>query len=160
VEQLGKNKIVAERDGRYDPNEAVNQAQDLIQSGLKFSVLFVFNDDMGVAVVRMLKTRGLLNNPIKVVTINGSPSGIEAMKEGGIKFSISQSPGWEGMVSALALNAYLMGRNTKINQQVVLPSPPITMQNIDDKMIVVPWDQDPAWLAVTKKFFPEYTGLY
>ena len=93
---LGKNKIVAVRDGRYDPNEAVNQAQDLIQSGQKFSVLFVFNDEMGVAVVRMLKTRGLLNNPIKVITTNGAPYGIEAMKDGGIKYSVSSSPGWEG----------------------------------------------------------------
>ena len=70
------------RDGKYDPNEAVNQAQDLIQSGQKFSVLFVFNDEMGAAVVRMLKTSDLLNNPIKVITTNGAPYGDRA-HEGG-----------------------------------------------------------------------------
>ena len=121
VAQLGKNKIVAVRDGRYDPNEAVNQAQDLIQSGQKFSVLFVFNDEMGVAVVRMLKTSDLLNNPIKVITTNGAPYGIEPMKHGAIKYSISSSPGWEGMISFLALQAYVPGKITTKNQQN--PSP-------------------------------------
>jgi len=160
VEQLGKNKIIAVRDGRYDPNEAVNQAQDLIQSGQKFSVLFVFNDEMGVAVVRMLKTRGLLNNPIKVITTNGAPYGIVAMKEGGIKYSVSSSPGWEGMISFLALHSYVTGKVTKINQQILLPIASITPKTIDDKMKVIPWDIDAVWLDLTKQNFPEYTGLY
>jgi ribose transport system substrate-binding protein len=160
VAQLGKNTIVAVRDGRYDPNEAVNQAQDLIQSGQKFSVLFVFNDEMGVAVVRMLKTRGLLNNPIKVITTNGAPYGIVAMKEGGIKYSISSSPGWEGMISFLTLSSYVTGKITKTNQQILLPIASITPKTIDDKMKVIPWDIDAVWLDLTKKYFPEYTGLY
>ena len=160
VAELGKNKIVAVRDGRYDPNEAVNQAQDLIQSGKKFSVLFVFNDEMGVAVVRMLKTRGLLNNPIKVITTNGAPYGIEAMKEGGIKYSISSSPGWEGMISFLALQAFVTGKITTKNQQILLPIAPITPKTIDDKTKVIPWDVDPVWLELTKSYFPQYTGLY
>jgi len=71
--QLGGNKIIAVRDGRYDPNEAVNQAQDLIQSGRKLGVLFVFNDEVGVAVIRMLKTRGLPSSPIEVITTYGAP---------------------------------------------------------------------------------------
>jgi ribose transport system substrate-binding protein len=160
VADLGKNKIVAVRDGRYDPNEAVNQAQDLIQSGQKFSVLFVFNDEMGVAVVRMLKTRGLLNNPIKVITTNGAPYGIEAMKDGGIKYSVSSSPGWEGMISFLALHAYVTGKITTKNQQILLPIAPITPATIDDKTKVIPWDVDPVWLQLTKTNFPQYTGLY
>ena len=77
--------------------------------------MFVFNDEMGVAVVRMLKTRGLLNNRIKVITTNGAPYGIEAMKDGGIKYSISSSPGWEGMISFLALQSYVTGKSTAKN---------------------------------------------
>ncbi len=158
--RLGKNKIVAIRDGKYDPNEAVNQAQDLIQSGQKFTVLFIFNEEMGAAVVRMLKTRGLLNNPIKVITTNGAPYGIELIKEGAIKFSISTSPGWDGMIDLLALHAYVTGKVTKKNQQILLPNVPITPQTINDKMKVVPWDVDPVWFDLTKKYFPQYNGLY
>jgi len=160
VAALGKNKIVAVRDGRYDPNEAVNQAQDLVQSGQKFSVLFVFNDEMGVAVARMLKTRGLLNNPIKLITTNGAPYGIEAMKEGAIKYSISSSPGWEGMISFLALQAFVTGKSKEKNQQILLPIAPITPETIDDKTKVIPWDVDPVWLKLTEQYFPQYKGLY
>jgi ribose transport system substrate-binding protein len=160
VAELGKNKIVATRDGRYDPNEAVNQAQDLIQSGQKFSVLFVFNDEMGVAVARMLKTRGLLNNPIKLITTNGAPYGIEAMKEGAIEYSISNSPGWEGMISFLALQAFVTGKDKAKNQQILLPIAAITPATIDDKTKVIPWDVDPVWLQLTEQYFPQYKGLY
>jgi ribose transport system substrate-binding protein len=160
VEKLGKNKIVAVRNGKYNPSEAVNQAQDLVQSGQNFSVLFVFNDEMGVAVTRMLKTRGLLNNPIKVITTNGAPYGIDAMKQGDITYSISTSPGWEGMIAFLALQAYKTGKNTAINQQIMLPNTPITAQTINDKTKVIPWDVDPVWLDLTKQYFPQYNGLY
>ncbi len=160
VQRLGKNKIVAIRDGKYNPDTAVNQAQDLIQSGTKFGVLFVFNEEMGAAVVRSLKSQSLLNNPIKVISTNGAPYGIQLVKEGAIKYSISSSPGWEGMISALALHAYVTGKDKKTNQQIVLPITPITTATINDKTKVIPWDVDPVWLDLTKKYFPQYNGMY
>jgi ribose transport system substrate-binding protein len=160
VARLGKNKIVAVRDGKYDPSVAVNEAQDLIQSGTKFTVLFVFNEEMAAAVIRTLKTRGVLNNPIKVVAQNGAPYGLDLIKEGSLTYSISSSPGWEGMVSALALHAYTTGKIVKKNQQIVLPITPVTMATVNDKTKVVPWDVDPVWLSLTKQYFPQYNGMY
>lgn len=160
VKKLGKNKIVAIRDGKYDPNVAVNQAQDLVESGTKFGVLFIFNEDMAAAVVRTLKTRGLLNKPIKVVSSNGSPPGIDLVREGSIKYSVSSSPGWEGMISALALHAYTTGKVAKKNQQIMLPITPVTTATMNDKTKVIPWEADSVWLDLTMKYFPQYTGLY
>ncbi|HET6438390.1 MAG TPA: hypothetical protein VFG59_10035, partial [Anaeromyxobacter sp.] len=77
-----------------------------------------------------------------------------------IKYSISSSPGWEGMISALALQAYVTGKEKKTNQQIVLPITPVTMQTINDKTKVIPWDVDPVWIDLTKKYFPQYNGLY
>ncbi len=159
VKSLGKNEIVAIRDGKYDPNVAANQAQDLVQSGKKFSILFVFNDEMGAAVVRVLKAANVLNNPIKVITTNGAPYGIALMKEGDIKYSISTSPGWEGMISYLALQAYVSGQIKKQNQQILLPNTPITPATINDKTKVVPWEVDPVWIDLTKQYFPQYDAL-
>jgi len=160
VKALGKNKIVAIRDGKYNPMEAVEQTRGLIESGVKFSVLFVGNEDMAAAVIRMLKTRKLLNNPIKVITENGSPVGIPLVKDGSITYTISSSPGWEGMISFLALHEHVTGRNTKLNQQIMLPITAVTKDTIDDKTKVVPWEVDPVWLDLTKKYFPQYDGLY
>lgn len=160
VERLGKNEIVAMTDGRYNPEVAVDKAQDLVQSGQDFSVLFIFNDEMAAAVVRMLDSRGVLNNPIKVVTTNGAPYGIDLMKEGKIQYSISTSPGWEGMISFLALHENVTGANDALNQQIMLPNAPITPETINDKTKVIPWEADPVWLDLTADYFPQYDGLY
>jgi ribose transport system substrate-binding protein len=160
VKELGKNKIVAIRDGKYDPSVAMDQTENLIESGVEFSVLFVGNEDMATAIIGMLKGRNLLNNPIKVITENGSPVGIPLVKDGSIKYTISSSPGWEGMISFLALHAHIKGKTTKLNQQIMLPITPVTKETIDDKTKIVPWEVDPVWLELTNKYFPEYDGLY
>ncbi|MDP6637288.1 MAG: sugar ABC transporter substrate-binding protein [Phycisphaerae bacterium] len=160
VKELGKNKIVAIRDGKYDPSIAANQAQDLIESGEKFSVLLVGNEDMAAAIVRMLSARQLLNNPIKIITVNGSPVGIPLVSDGSINYTVSSSPGWEGMISFLALHAHLKGKIDKINQRIILPMTAVTQETVNDKTKIVPWDVDPVWLELTAKLYPEYNGLY
>ncbi len=160
VAEMGINEIVAVRDGEYNPSVAVTQAQDLIESGYEFTNLYMFNEEMAAAVVRMLKTRGLLNNPIRVISSNGAPYGIDLVKEGSIDYSISSSPGWEGFISFLALQSYVKGINTELDQQILLPITPVTAETIDDKTKVIPWDVDPVWIELTKEYFPEYDGLY
>lgn len=160
VKELGINEIVAIRDGKYDPVEAQNQLADLLESGTEFSVLFVGNEDMAASCVRLLESRGLLNNPIKVISENGSPAGIELVKAGKINYTISSSPGWEGFIAFLALHAYLKGVKTDVNQQIMLPITPVREDNIDNKKEVIPWEVDPAWIELTQEFFPEYNGLY
>jgi len=46
-----------------------------------------------------------------------------------------------------------------LRQWIFLPITPITPETIDDKTKVVPWDIDPVWIELTKKYFPEYKGL-
>ncbi|PIE34208.1 hypothetical protein CSA56_08725 [candidate division KSB3 bacterium] len=64
------------------------------------------------------------------------------------------------MISFLALHAYVTGRNTELNQQIMLPITPVNMDTIDDHKKVVPWEIDPVWIELTKEHFPEYEGLY
>ncbi len=160
VEELGQNEIVEIRDGRYDPERAVAEVEDMIEAGIDFETLFVFNEEMGAAVVRMLDARGLLNDPIRVVTTNGAPYGLELIEEGKIKYSISTSPGWEGFIAYLTLHSYVTGMNEERNRQILLPNNPITPETIDDPMKVVPWETNPVWLDLTSEYFPEFDGLY
>lgn len=160
VEELGANEIVEIRDGRYDPERAVAEVEDMIEAGIDIETLFVFNEEMGAAVVRMLDARGLLNDPIRVVTTNGAPYGIELIEEGKIKYSISTSPGWEGMIAYLTLHSYVTGMTDERNRQILLPNTPITPETIDDPMKVVPWEPHPSWLDLTSEHFPEFDGLY
>ena len=160
LKELGTNEIVAVRDTKYNPETALAHAADLVESGLDFSVVFVGNEDMAAGVIRMLDGKGLLNNPIKVIAQNGSPVGIELLKEGKLNYTISSSPGWEGMISFLALQSFVKGVNTELNQQIMLPITSITKDNCDDPMTVVNWEVDPSWIELTHKNFPQYDGLY
>jgi ribose transport system substrate-binding protein len=153
MKELGKNEIVAVRDGKYNPTVAVTQAQDLVQSGTKFDILWIMNEDMAAAVDRYLKNQGILDQYI-LIAQNGSPVGIPLVENGELKYTISSSPGWEGMVALLALNQFVSGDSKQINQQIMLPVIPITKETTLDKMQVVPWEYDPVWIKLTKQYFP------
>ena len=154
MKELGKNEIVAVRDGKYNPSVAVTQAQDLVQSGTKFDVLWIMNEDMAAAVVRYLKNQGVLDQ-YTVIAQNGSPVGIPLVQSGELNYTISSSPGWEGLVALLALNQYVSGESKKTHQQIMLPVIPVTKDTIVDKTKVVPWEYDPVWIQLTKQYFPD-----
>ncbi|MBV8587475.1 MAG: sugar ABC transporter substrate-binding protein [Verrucomicrobia bacterium] len=153
MKELGKNEIVAVRDGKYNPSVAVTQAQDLVQSGTKFDVLWIMNEDMAAAVVRYLKGQNLLDQ-YTVIAQNGSPVGIPLVQDGELNYTISSSPGWEGLVACLALYQNVSGDSKTVNQQIMLPVIPVTKDTVLDKNKVVPWEYDPVWISLTKQYFP------
>ena len=158
MDELGKNQLVALRDGKFNPSLAVNEAQDLVQSGTKFDILYVFNEDMAAAVIRYLKNEGLLDKYI-VIAQNGSPVGLPLVKNGELAYTISTSPGWQGLVSVLALYQNIKGDSKEVNQAIVLPNIPVTQDVASDKKKVVPWECDPVWIDLTKQYYPKL-GVY
>jgi ribose transport system substrate-binding protein len=157
TKKLGKNKQLDIRAAHYNPNEAVNVAQDIIESGLDVGVMFVMDEDMAASIIRMLENRKLINNPIKVIAQNGSTAGLPLIKNGSLSYTISSSPGWEGLIAYKALDAFVSGKSKDINQQIMLPTMEINSSNIDDPMAVVPWEITPeVYDKVTDKYFPQY----
>jgi ribose transport system substrate-binding protein len=154
AKKLGKNPLAAIRETSYNPEKAVNLAQDLIQSGKKFQIFFVMNDDMGAAVARMLKQKGVLGD-YKIMTENGSPVGLQMLKEKSLQYSVSSSPGWEGMVAFLALYKAAQGKlSATANQKILLPVIPITQATRTDPKKVVPWEPQPIHWTLSKQYFP------
>jgi ribose transport system substrate-binding protein len=153
-EELGQNALVSIEDTNYNPNTAVDLAQNVLEAGEEFGIMFVMDEDMAAAVIRMLEDRNVLNNPIKVIAQNGSPAGIPLVKDGKLQFTISSSPGWEGLIAYLALHNNVIGRSDAINQQFMLPVIDVTLENIDDPMAVVPWEVDPIYWELTQQYFP------
>lgn len=154
AEELGKNKLIDTREGKYDPSEAVNVAQDLISSGKDFSVLFVMNEDMAAAVIQMLESNNLLDK-YTVIAQNGSPAGLPLVKEGKLSYTISSSPGWEGLVSYLALDQNATGSSDKTEQSILLPIMPVNQENIDNEKEVIPWEVNDLYWDLNKEYFPE-----
>lgn len=154
AEELGQNELVELREGKYNPSEAVNVAQDLISSGKEFSIIFVMDEDMAAAVIQMLKASNLLDD-YTVIAQNGSPAGLPLVKEGSLSYTISSSPGWEGLVSYLALANYVEGKSTETEQSIMLPIMPVDQENIDDESKVVPWEVNDIFWELTQEYFPE-----
>ena len=157
MQELGQNEIVTIRDGEYNPSIAVSQAQDLVQSGLDFDIVWVMNEDMAAAVIRYLESDDLLDD-YTVIAQNGSPAGIQLVREGKLAYTLSSSPGWEGMIGAFALYDSVSGNNDAMNKQIMLPVTEVTTATIDDPMQVVPWGVDPVWNDLTQRYFPEYAA--
>jgi ribose transport system substrate-binding protein len=155
AKQLG-NPLAAIRETSYSPEKAVNLATDLVQSGKQFKVMFVMDEDMAASVARMLKAKGLLNTKIVLIAQNGSPVGMQMLKEGSLKYTISSSPGWEGQVAFLALyRAATGGASATASTRFNLPVIPITKTNVNDKTKVVPWEPNPVYGTLTKQYFPQ-----
>ncbi|WP_342756583.1 sugar ABC transporter substrate-binding protein [Kineothrix sedimenti] len=153
-EELAQNECIDIREGKYDPSEAVNVAQDLISSGKEFSIIYVMNEDMAAAVVQMLENNNLLDQ-YTVIAQNGSPAGLPLIENGKLSYTISSSPGWEGLVSFLVLDQYVTGSSTAVEQAVMLPIMPVDQENINDESKVVPWEVNDIYWDLTNEYFPD-----
>ncbi len=150
--ELGKNKCVEIREGEYNPSVAANVAQDLVASGKEFSIIFVMNEDMAAAVIRGLEANGQLDK-YTIIAQNGSPAGLPLIENGTLSYTISSSPGWEGLVSYLVLKEAVEGGKA-VNQKVMLPIMPIDSTNINDPTKVVPWEVNEIYWDLTKQYYP------
>jgi ribose transport system substrate-binding protein len=148
MKELGKNELVGIHPADYNREKAMNIMQNMLQSGQQFTVVHVGNEDMAMGVLQVLKDAGKLNNPIRVISNNGSPEGLEAIKKGDLAATISTSPGVEGLVVFEALYRHAMGQ--KVPEKVMIPMIPIDESNVDQ---AVSWVvDDNAYKLVVEMF--------
>ena len=155
--ELGKNKLLDIRDADYNPDKAAAAAEDLINGGLEFETIFVMQEEMASAVVRVLKNAGKLNNPYKVITQNGQEMGIELVKTGDLQMTISSSPGLEGYICFRMLYSQINGKINYLNEQKMVPISAVLQadaQNPDPK-VIIPWHRDPIFKELTQEYYPE-----
>jgi len=155
---LGSNKEVDNRLGEYNPEVAANVAQDMVNSGLDFSIIGVINEDCAAAIITRLEDMGV-KNKYHVFAENGSDTGIALLKAGKLDFTISSSPGLEGAVAVFAgIDAV---RNKKTKLQVDCPIASANTQNVDDPYAIIPWKvNDDVWSNIIKKSFPQYAYFF
>jgi len=154
VKELGKNEIVSIQPADYNREKAMNIMQNMLQSGKEFTLVDVHNEDMALGVVQVLKDAGVLNNPIHLITNNGMPEGLEAVKRGDFEATISTSPGVEGLVCFEALYRHVvMGK--ELPPKIMIPMTWITKENVDE---AVSWVVDDKAYESVVKMFDELVG--
>jgi len=159
TEALGSNECVDVRFGQYNPETAANEAEDLVNSGLEFSVIGVINEDCAAAIITRLEDMGVADK-YHVFAENGSETGIDLIKAGKLDFTISSSPGLEAAIAALVgVDAVKNGGD--INRKVDCPIASATIANVDDPYSVIPWAVDEeVWINIIQDSFPEYSYFF
>ena len=152
---LGSNRQVDKRIGEYNPEVAARQAEDLVNSGLSFSVIGVINEDCAAAVITRLEDMGVADR-YHVFANNGSDVGIALLKAGKLEFTISSSPGFEAVIATLAgIDWVKNGGPTRQKIDVSITS--ATSSNVDDPYAVIPWAvNEVVWTNIVRRNYPQF----
>ncbi|MDY3249097.1 MAG: sugar ABC transporter substrate-binding protein [Candidatus Choladocola sp.] len=160
TEELGSNECVDVRYGEYDPEKAANEIEDLVNSGLEFSVIGVINEDCAAAVATRLSDLGVADQ-YHIFAQNGSDTGVDLLNAGMIEFTIASSPGMEGAVAVLAGIDAVKNGTIDANASVACPIASVTPDQANDPTVVIPWAVDEeAWASVISENAPEYAYFF
>lgn len=155
----GANQMVDVRYGEYDPEEAANVAEDLVNSGLDFSIIGVINEDCAAAVITRLQDLGVKDD-YHVFAQNGSDTGVQLMKDGTLEFTIASSPGLEGAVATFA-GIDGVKNNREKNLTISCPIAAVTPEDVDDPEKVISWSVDEeSWTSLIKSNFSDYSYFF
>jgi ribose transport system substrate-binding protein len=150
---------VDKRIGEYNPEVAARQAEDMVNSGLDFSIIGVINEDCAAAIITRLEDMGVADK-YHVFAENGSDTGIALLKAGKLEFTISSSPGLEAAIAALA--GYDWAKNGgQTKQKIDCPIASANTSNVDDPYAVIPWSvNEVVWSNIIKRNFPQYASYF
>lgn len=140
-------EMVFKQSSDWSRLKAMSITQNIIASGKPIDVIFVHNEDTAAGVIQALKEAGKLNNPIKVVSTNGSAHGIEMIKKGELLATANESPSTEAALAVKTALDVIYGK--QVPSEVKPPIKLITKDNLGD---VIAWGPD----GVNKVDFSEY----
>ncbi len=123
--------IVGIQNGEYKQEMAYNIAQDLIQSGRDFEVIWGNCNAMGQGIIQAVKEAGLLDEKV-ILTTNGAPECLASVEKGELEGTINYSPGFHGLLYFLAMFNYII--EWEVPELMYLPMKFITRENLDEAM--------------------------
>lgn len=135
-----KLSIVTQLPGDWNRQKAYNAAQDLITAHADLNALFVENEDMAIGAVRALERAKKLPQ-VTVVSQNGAPYGLEAIKAGKIAASNTCSPALEA-VMGLRILVGVIKKQTPPGHLYYSLTKFVTKDNTGDANPWVPNDED------------------
>ena len=129
--------ILDQQAGDWDRNKAMQVSQDMLTADPNVDFMFVENEDMAKGTFTILSDMGL-ENTIELFSMNGSPTGVQMLKDGELVATTNQAPTYYGMLLAQMAIDYVRGV-PGIELNISAPLTLITKDNIDD---IKPWELD------------------
>ena len=97
---------------------------DSFQPGTDFKALFIHNDDMGIGAIEALKAAGVKPGDVKIVSVDGTRGGFQAMVDGWFQADVECNPLLGPQVYEMAFklkNGQPVDRNILTNETVYYP---------------------------------------
>jgi len=88
-------KIIDSQTGNFTRAEAVPVMQAFLKkykSGTDFQGVFIHNDDMGIGAIEALKSAGVKPGDLKIVSVDGTRGGFQAMVDGWFQADVECNP--------------------------------------------------------------------
>jgi galactofuranose transport system substrate-binding protein len=127
-EKLNPNiKILDSQTGNFTRAEALPVMQAFLKkykAGTDFQGVFIHNDDMGIGAIEALKAAGVKPGDLKLVSVDGTRGGFQAMIDGWFQADVECNPLLGPQVAAMALklmNGETIDREVLTNETVYYP---------------------------------------
>lgn len=120
-------KILDSQTGNFTRAEAVPVMQAFLKkykSGTDFQGIFMHNDDMGIGAIEALKTAGVKAGDLKIVSVDGTRGGFQAMVDGWFQADVECNPLLGPQVFDMALklmNGQQIEKEVLTNETVYYP---------------------------------------
>jgi simple sugar transport system substrate-binding protein len=127
-EDLNSNiKILDSQTGNFTRAEALPVVQAFLQkykAGTDFQGILFHNDDMGLGGIEALKSAGVKPGDLKIVSVDGTRGGFQAMVDGWFQADVECNPLLGPQVAEMALklmNGQTIEKNVLTNETVYYP---------------------------------------
>lgn len=127
-EALNPNiKIIDSQTGNFTRAEAKPVTEAFLKKykpGTDFQGFFIHNDDMGIGAIESLKAAGVKPGDIKIVSVDGTRGGFQAMIDGWFQADVECNPLLGPQVLEMALklmNGQAVDKNVLTNETVYYP---------------------------------------
>jgi galactofuranose transport system substrate-binding protein len=120
-------KILDSQTGNFTRAEAKPVMEAFLKkykAGTDFQALFIHNDDMGIGAIEALKAAGVKPGDVKIVSVDGTRGGFQAMVDGWFQADVECNPLLGPQVFDIALkllNNQSVDRNILTNETVYYP---------------------------------------
>jgi ABC-type sugar transport system substrate-binding protein len=131
--------VVAKPTSHWSRQEALARAQELLVKYPDLKGMYCHNDDTTVGCVQALRQRGKKPGELKLVTLNGSPTGIDLIKQGWLQADVTQPPPLESALAVRALAQIIGGEKVKYPVPCYTPISLMTKGNLSNLPLVTTW---------------------
>ncbi|MEW5868745.1 MAG: ABC transporter substrate-binding protein [Chloroflexota bacterium] len=120
-------KILDSQTGNFTRAEALPVMQAFLKkykAGVDFQGIFIHNDDMGIGAIEALKAAGVNPGDLKIVSVDGTRGGFQAMVDGWFQADVECNPLLGPQVLEMALklmNGEAIEREVLTNETVYYP---------------------------------------